>query len=111
LKETLKHLETARWRTAVVVPRKQAKQKRKWLFKSKPALKKKMMAHLGGVCEDCGKAYAPVMMHFHHKRNKKFELGEEAVYHTWNEIQEELEKCQLLCTECHFRKHRHISST
>lgn len=56
--------------------------------------------YLGGECIKCGYGEHPAAMQFHHLKDKKF---------MWNKMRmlsdkhryEELDKCQLLCANCH----------
>ncbi len=61
-----------------------------------------------GPCVDCGVSYPPRVMDLDHVRGEKlFTLGHatRGVYHTWAEIQEEIDKCDLRCSNCHRLRH------
>ena len=52
-------------------------------------------------CADCGNTFHPVAMEFDHVRGEKlFELGN-GVHHTIEEIKAEMEKCEVVCSNCH----------
>jgi predicted HNH restriction endonuclease len=67
-------------------------------------LKKKAVAYLGGKCEKCG--YTGVALTFHHKdpEEKEFTFGS-FVDKPWAKVVKELDKCQLLCFNCHMEIH------
>jgi hypothetical protein len=57
----------------------------------------------GGQCEICG---ATEKLHFHHldKETKLFSIGSN-LNKAMDKILEEVEKCILLCVECHKKEH------
>lgn len=63
--------------------------------------------YLGGSCELCGYNKSISALTFHHINHlfKSFDLGGTGLSKSWDKIQEELDKCQLLCTNCHFELH------
>lgn len=58
-------------------------------------------------CVDCGKTYPPCCMDFHHLRDKKFQIGS-ALYVAMPRLLKEIEKCVLLCANCHRIRHQGI---
>jgi len=68
--------------------------------------KVKAIAFLGGICYDCKKTFHPSVFDFHH-------LDPDIKEHTWHSLQkkperkrnEELNKCVLLCSNCHRLRH------
>ena len=54
-------------------------------------------------CKDC-KIGNPVLLNFHHRdrEKKKFNLSGSNVCRSWKAIIEEIEKCDVLCFNCHF---------
>lgn len=72
--------------------------------KSRRKLKKKAIAYLGGKCEKCGYDKCPAALEFHHKSdNKEFTFSGSIV--SWDKAKKELDKCQLLCSNCHREAH------
>lgn len=54
-------------------------------------------------CTDCGVAYPPYVMDFDHVRGEKlFNISQAFVQNRpWEEIAAELDKCDLVCANCH----------
>lgn len=52
-------------------------------------------------CTDCGVSYPYYVMDFDHLRDKKFGLNRASVPRGWNAIQAEIDKCELVCANCH----------
>ncbi len=71
--------------------------------------KHKMLAieKLGGACLLCGYNKSPDSLTFHHKEpsQKKFQISGNGLAKKWNKIELELEKCLLLCQNCHRELH------
>jgi hypothetical protein len=68
--------------------------------------KKKLraIALLGGKCK-CGQA-DPDVLTFHHKYDKDFTLANNWNILSWEKIETELKKCELLCFHCHIKHHK-----
>lgn len=54
-------------------------------------------------CVDCGEA-DPVVLDFDHLRDKSFQIGQALNYRKWSLILEEIEKCEVVCSNCHRRR-------
>jgi 5-methylcytosine-specific restriction endonuclease McrA len=63
------------------------------------------IALLGGKCRHCG---ATERLEFDHidPKTKSFQISDRIAQLSWDKIQAELSKCQILCTVCHSEKHR-----
>ncbi len=64
----------------------------------------------GGQCTDCGLKYNgknACVFHMHHRDpgSKDFAIGNQVVNKAWSRIVEELDKCDLLCANCHEMRH------
>jgi hypothetical protein len=60
-------------------------------------------------CADCGGAYPPYVMHFDHRdpTTKLFGIGGSGGTRSIEKILEEIEKCDVVCANCHAeRTHR-----
>ena len=63
----------------------------------------------GGCCERCGYDEHPEILQWHHLRDKVFAISrkkitEKNIY----KIREEIEKCLLLCPNCHAKEHNSV---
>jgi hypothetical protein len=74
--------------------------------KRRKTAKEKSVEHMGGKCQICGYDKCLRSLHFHHKdgEEKKFELCYGARF-TWQEVLEEINKCILVCANCHGEIH------
>lgn len=68
--------------------------------------KRKAVEHLGDRCCDCGVSYGDHIYDFHHldPSTKDFKLSQ-LRSHTLETIRAELDKCVLLCSNCHRDRH------
>lgn len=67
-------------------------------------LKIRMVNYKGAKCEKCNYSKCIKALQFHHIDRTKKEIALSACLannHSWSRIQEELDKCQLLCANCH----------
>lgn len=68
-------------------------------------IKIKAVELLGGKCSVCGYSKCVRALHFHHMKDKLFGLSSKGITRSWNQVQKELEKCILLCANCHSELH------
>jgi hypothetical protein len=54
-------------------------------------------------CADCGEAY-PLVLEFDHVRGKRFDVCRGLPDRNWESILEEIEKCEVVCANCHRRR-------
>src|SRR5918994_2495669 len=54
-------------------------------------------------CVDCGETDA-VVLEFDHLRDKRFNIGAALPYRNWKSILAEIEKCEVVCANCHRRR-------
>ena len=54
-------------------------------------------------CTDCGER-DPVVLEFDHLRDKAFSIGAKLTDMTWDAIVAEIEKCEVVCANCHRRR-------
>lgn len=69
----------------------------------------RMLEYKGNSCVLCGYSKCKQSMDFHHIRDKKFAISGSHC-RSWNEIKEELDKCVLLCRNCHGELHAGLIS-
>jgi hypothetical protein len=59
---------------------------------------------LGSKCNRCGYDKHIGALEFHHLRDKDFNIGN-FTNSAWNKIKKEIEKCELICSNCHRIEH------
>jgi len=69
-----------------------------------------MVDYKGGNCELCGYNKCPQAMDFHHKdpKEKDFSLSGHHC-RKWESIKIELDKCMLVCANCHREIHAEVT--
>lgn len=57
-------------------------------------------------CSDCGGSFPPCAMDLHHRDpgDKEFVLGQAALK-SWKRVRAEMDKCDLVCANCHRIRH------
>ncbi|TXH06191.1 MAG: HNH endonuclease [Candidatus Moraniibacteriota bacterium] len=75
--------------------------------KRRRELKEKAVKLKGGKCEICGYKKCLNALDFHHidESKKSFSLGTRGLTRSWEKIVEEIQKCMLLCANCHREIH------
>lgn len=70
--------------------------------KRRKKLKQMAVEHKGGKCCKCGYNKCIWALDFHHidKESKNFKISSSHT-RSWEKIKEELEKCELVCSNCH----------
>lgn len=77
------------------------------------SMKLRAIEYLGGMCADCKKMPHHACMEFHHcnPENKEFSLSSIlAQVSAWIRIKNELDKCILLCSNCHQIRHWELNN-
>ncbi|HKH41996.1 MAG TPA: hypothetical protein VKA41_09085 [Solirubrobacterales bacterium] len=54
-------------------------------------------------CADCGET-DPVVLEFDHLRDKRLEVTNQFASRNWQEILDEIAKCDVVCANCHKRR-------
>lgn len=74
---------------------------------SKRRRKLKLMAieYLGGSCIICGYSKSVWALAFHHVHSKEFTIAHRGHTRSWKKLKAELDKCVLLCHNCHAEYH------
>jgi 5-methylcytosine-specific restriction endonuclease McrA len=70
-------------------------------------LKEKAIQYKGGKCVICGYKKSKNTLTFHHinPKEKSFGLSSRGITRAWSKVQKELDKCILLCANCHAEVH------
>lgn len=71
-------------------------------------MKIKAAEYKGGCCQCCGYSRCMGALEFHHLDPKKKDFGIAAVTRSWENIKDELDKCILVCANCHREIHAGI---
>ncbi len=56
-------------------------------------------------CKHCGES-DPICLEFHHTSGKDFNIGSGRCSYSLKRLQEELLRCDIVCSNCHRRLHR-----
>jgi len=73
--------------------------------------KEKAVAYKGGKCLLCGYLKCMRALEFHHLDPKEKEIKiSDNTTHTWEKLVKELDKCVLLCSNCHVEVHAGIAT-
>jgi hypothetical protein len=89
------------------------KSRRKYLIEAVRKRRKKVremaIAIKGGPCDRCGYDRCLEALEFHHEEKglKDFGISARGYTRSWEKIKQELEKCTLLCANCHREIHAH----
>ncbi|MGE0269497.1 MAG: hypothetical protein AB7S78_13690 [Candidatus Omnitrophota bacterium] len=87
------------------------KDRREYLIKAVYARRKKIRAmavtYKGGKCERCGYDRCIDALEFHHidPVQKDFTISAKGYTRSWNKVKAELDKCIMLCANCHRELH------
>ncbi len=75
--------------------------------KRRKALKQMAVDHMGGKCSRCGYDRCVEALQFHHTdpTKKDFGISAHGVTRSWAKIKLELDKCILVCGNCHMEIH------
>lgn len=92
------------------------KDRREYLIKAVYARRKKVrkmaVVHKGGKCEKCGYDRCIEALEFHHvvPTQKDFNISSKGYNRSWERVKVELDKCIMLCANCHREFHTQVSS-
>ncbi len=70
-------------------------------------LRMKAIEYAGGKCQKCGYNKCINALTFHHinPKEKEFGISARGLTRSWDKIKKEIEKCKLLCMNCHAEIH------
>jgi 5-methylcytosine-specific restriction endonuclease McrA len=75
--------------------------------KRRKMIRIKAIDHLGGKCFRCGYSKYKEVLEFHHRNpsEKDFGIALKGHCRSWERVKNEIEKCDLLCANCHRELH------
>jgi hypothetical protein len=78
-----------------------------FVTKYRQDLKRKLVEYKGGKCELCGYNRCIAALEFHHQdpNEKDFGIAYKGRCVTFDEAKREVDRCLLLCANCHREKH------
>jgi transcription elongation factor Elf1 len=90
--------------------------RRKYMIEAVSKRRKKIremaIEYKGGKCFFCGYNKCPQALEFHHNESNEKDFGISAKGYTrsWDRVKKELDKCTLVCANCHREVHSGIRS-
>jgi len=83
------------------------------VHKRRKKIRQLAVEYKGGACETCGYKRCIEALEFHHSDSSKkdFSISEKGYTRSWNKVKEELEKCALLCANCHRELHAQVAAS
>jgi hypothetical protein len=92
------------------------KDRREYLIQAVHKRRKKLrvmaVAYKGGKCERCSYDRCVEAFDFHHKdpSQKDFGISSKGYTRSWKRVQEELDKCMMVCANCHREIHAELAA-
>ncbi len=82
------------------------------VVKRRKVLKEMSLEYKGNKCEICSYDTCPTALEFHHldENEKDFGISQDGNTRPWEEVKKELDKCVLLCANCHREAHAGLFS-
>ncbi len=79
------------------------------VHKRRKKIRQMAVEYKGARCETCGYNRCIDALEFHHANSsgKDFSISERGYTRSWAKVKEELDKCILLCANCHRELHAH----
>ena len=76
--------------------------------KRRKLIKQMALDYKGRKCEICGYSRCVDALEFHHigRTKKDFGISEKGYTRSWGKVKEEIDKCLLLCANCHREAHK-----
>ena len=91
--------------------------RRQYLIRAVHARRKKIrqmaVEYKGGKCEICGYSRCIDALEFHHNdlAEKRFGISEKGYTRSWKEVMKELDKCIMICANCHRELHAQLAAS
>jgi predicted RNA-binding Zn-ribbon protein involved in translation (DUF1610 family) len=80
------------------------------VHKRRHKLKDKAIEYKGGKCEKCGYSASKRALSFHHLDPTQKEFTISSANRSWDRVKNELDKCMLVCMNCHMELHDEIEN-
>lgn len=82
------------------------------VHKRRRKVREQAIEYKGGQCERCGYNQCLDAFEFHHRdpTQKDFSISNKGYTRSWKKVQEELDKCAILCANCHREVHAEIAA-
>ena len=99
-----------------MVEKRRYKDRQKYLIAAVHKRRRKVrlmsVEYKGGKCEKCGYDKCIDALEFHHKDPvlKDFSISGKGYTRSWKSVKEELDKCILLCANCHRELHAKLAA-
>lgn len=86
-----------------IYPNPKSKTNSQAVINRRKAIKSLLITYKGGKCEDCGLVEKSAVYDFHHNdpNKKEFGLAHRGHCKSWEIVKKEVDKCNLLCSNCH----------
>lgn len=79
--------------------------------KRRKAVRKRAIEYKGGKCSRCGYKRCQDALEFHHADGgKDFGISQDGLTRSWERVRNEIEKCILICANCHREEHAELRS-
>ncbi len=81
------------------------------VVKRRKFIRQKSVELKGGKCEICGYNKCNQALEFHHldSNSKDFGISAKGYTRSWKKVKDELDKCIMLCANCHRELHEGIT--
>jgi predicted HNH restriction endonuclease len=79
------------------------------VHKRRKKIREMAIKYKGGKCEICGYSKCIEALEFHHVNTtgKDFSISDKGYTRSWEKVKKELDKCILVCANCHREIHAH----
>jgi hypothetical protein len=84
---------------------------KKAVIKRRKRIRDMAVAYKGGQCLLCHYKRCPAALEFHHPdpSTKDFSISADGSTRSWKRVKQEIEKCVLICANCHREIHAGIT--